>query len=93
MDPQFIEKLAEHGLATVIVLTVLWWAIKVGIPKHFDGLNRRLDEQTSSIKDQTHSLDILSSIIIATTKSRIPEEEYEAMLDVVMRMKSRHNGH
>lgn len=93
LNVPFVEKLAEHGLATVIVITILWWMIKVLVPKHFDGLNRRLDDQTRSILEQTRSIDILSAIVIATTKGRIPEDEYQAQLDVVLRMKSRQNGH
>lgn len=83
--------LVSQGLAVVLVVTTLAWIFKIGLPFFFKGFMRRMDENTQAI-------DVLSAIVLVFMEGRIPQDEFDEKMDMLMRMKNRDttrriNGH
>ena len=87
----WIALIGTQGLALVLVISGFTWFMRIGVPRYFEGLNRRLDENTESI-------DILSAIIMTTMESKLPPGEIDEKMAWINAMKARQerkraNGH
>lgn len=91
---QLIQVLGTQGLAVGIVIFFIIWFVRVLVPKHVQGLQNSIEEQTRTLSAQTDMIELQSAMLLAFFRSNLTEAEFDAQLAKVRSLRIKFtNGH